>query len=303
MLGSQTSARREDALVRPPHPRGELTLQAAVALHHVAAPHVQEATALDRLTECLLRGDVSGTESVLATRWRLAGLAAAHASLAAALDEVCHGADHSAASDQHRAVSTAASALELLRVGSPAAPTRSPIVLATPAGDRHTLALRALAHQLQDAGRGSLVVDDLPLENLRALASSGHVPAVVVSAHLPVTPAAVRRTVAEVRSVSPTTVVVFGGPGVPLGVRGPDLVTDGPAELIDLLSSTCSVLTSREREVLSAVADGLTNNEIAASLGVSPTTVKTHLDHVYAKTGTVHRAAAVAHALRKGWIS
>ena len=57
-------------------------------------------------------------------------------------------------------------------------------------------------------------------------------------------------------------------------------------------------LTDREQEVLALVADGLSNAEIAARLWVSPATVRTHLDHVYAKLGVHSRMAAVARLRR-----
>lgn len=62
-------------------------------------------------------------------------------------------------------------------------------------------------------------------------------------------------------------------------------------------------LTQREAQVLQCVADGLTNAEAGATLGIGPATVRSHLDRVFAKTGTTHRAAAVAVALRSGWVS
>lgn len=53
-------------------------------------------------------------------------------------------------------------------------------------------------------------------------------------------------------------------------------------------------LSRRERQVLDLVADGLTNAEIAEVLGLSPLTVKKHLERVYARLGVANRAAAVA---------
>ncbi len=59
-------------------------------------------------------------------------------------------------------------------------------------------------------------------------------------------------------------------------------------------------LTAREEEVLAEVAEGRTNREIAARLFVSEATVKTHVNHLLAKTGCRDRAALVAHAYRTG---
>lgn len=54
------------------------------------------------------------------------------------------------------------------------------------------------------------------------------------------------------------------------------------------------LLTAREREILTWVARGKTNREIAAALYLAPGTVRKHLDNVYAKLGVGNRAAAVA---------
>ena len=57
-------------------------------------------------------------------------------------------------------------------------------------------------------------------------------------------------------------------------------------------------LTPREREILGLLADGLAPLEIAASLGITPKTVATHVEHIYAKLGVHTRAQAVASAFR-----
>jgi DNA-binding NarL/FixJ family response regulator len=71
----------------------------------------------------------------------------------------------------------------------------------------------------------------------------------------------------------------------------------GPAEA-DLPDG----LTPREAEVLGLIAEGLTNAEIADRLVVSGATVKTHVNHIFAKTGARDRAQAVVYAYAHGFV-
>ena len=59
-------------------------------------------------------------------------------------------------------------------------------------------------------------------------------------------------------------------------------------------------LTPREAEVLSLIAEGLTNAEIADRLVVSAATVKSHVNHIFAKIGVRDRAQAVVYAYENG---
>jgi DNA-binding NarL/FixJ family response regulator len=59
-------------------------------------------------------------------------------------------------------------------------------------------------------------------------------------------------------------------------------------------------LTEREREVMTLVAAGLSNDEIAARLVLSPATAKTHVSRIMTKTGVRDRAQLVILAYESG---
>jgi DNA-binding NarL/FixJ family response regulator len=58
-------------------------------------------------------------------------------------------------------------------------------------------------------------------------------------------------------------------------------------------------LTKRESEVLKQLAFGLTNKEIAQSLGISYETVKEHVQHILRKIGVADRTQAAVWAVRR----
>lgn len=79
--------------------------------------------------------------------------------------------------------------------------------------------------------------------------------------------------------------------------------------LLDVIANTsedrsvCALpggLTAREVEVLKLIAEGLSNRQIAERLFVNESTVKTHINHLFAKVGVRDRAQAVSYAFQHG---
>jgi DNA-binding NarL/FixJ family response regulator len=68
-------------------------------------------------------------------------------------------------------------------------------------------------------------------------------------------------------------------------------------------TDTIAALSEREREVLDMIADGLTGEEIAKRLFLSPETIRTHLRNAMTKLEATTRAHAIAIALREGVIT
>jgi len=65
-------------------------------------------------------------------------------------------------------------------------------------------------------------------------------------------------------------------------------------------AAAAAAVTPRELEVLTLLAEGNDQNEIALELGISPKTVATHIQHLLAKFGAHSRAQLVAHAYKHG---
>ena len=70
----------------------------------------------------------------------------------------------------------------------------------------------------------------------------------------------------------------------------------------ELTPPDMAVLTEREREVVALVAHGLTNEEIAAELVVSPATARTHVSRAMVKLGARDRAQLVVFAYQSGLV-
>lgn len=79
-----------------------------------------------------------------------------------------------------------------------------------------------------------------------------------------------------------------------------DAITTAPPEPKPSPGALPDGLTTREAEVLALIAGGLSNAEIAERLTVSEGTIKTHINHLLAKTGSRDRAQAVIYAYRRG---
>lgn len=101
-----------------------------------------------------------------------------------------------------------------------------------------------------------------------------------------------------------------------LGAAGYVLKTAPIAELLDAIRGAAAGrlafgvrpgapgtrLSPREREVVAAVVDGLSNDEIASRLGIAPKTVESHLRRLFERLGLASRTELATRALREGWL-
>ena len=78
------------------------------------------------------------------------------------------------------------------------------------------------------------------------------------------------------------------------------IATLSPAQASRSLAPLPAGLTPREAEVLSLIATGMSNSEIAEQLAVSEGTVKSHINHLLAKIGARDRAQAITFAYQRG---
>jgi DNA-binding NarL/FixJ family response regulator len=123
------------------------------------------------------------------------------------------------------------------------------------------------------AGASGFLLKDLEPDDLRRAVH------VVAAGDALLGPSATRSLIARFVAAPPPTLPAAGR-------------TDRSAALGDL--------TDREREILALIARGLGNDEIAAHLFISPTTVKTHVSHTLIKLGARDRAQLVVLAYESG---
>ena len=89
-----------------------------------------------------------------------------------------------------------------------------------------------------------------------------------------------------------------GGEGFALNGARAGIRPDGPREVSEEADSSGSEshgLSAREAEVMSLIADGETNGQIAARLFLAEKTVKNHVRRIYSKLGVGSRPAAIAY--------
>jgi DNA-binding NarL/FixJ family response regulator len=143
-------------------------------------------------------------------------------------------------------------------------------------------------YQALRAGAGGFLVKDAePEELIRAVR-------VVARGEALLSPSVTRRLIATFAR-RPPAAGPAAGPGT--GGAGQRKGPGRPRPGCDL-----SRITEREREVLSLVAEGLSNEEIATRLYLSPLTTKTHVSHIMTKLDARDRAQLVVIAYESGLV-
>jgi two-component system nitrate/nitrite response regulator NarL len=110
--------------------------------------------------------------------------------------------------------------------------------------------------------------------------------------------AAVLPKTSEARAIVEAIVAVAGG----RTVLAPELQTSLATQIRRRARGERLVLSPREQEILSCMAQGISGPQIARRLFVSPSTVKSHTEKLYEKLGVADRGAAVARGMREGLI-
>lgn len=85
-------------------------------------------------------------------------------------------------------------------------------------------------------------------------------------------------------------------------IKGKIYFSDEASQVLTKTDANPILLTRREKEVLELIAEGLTNNEIAQKLFVSPTTIDTHRKNLLAKFGVRNTASLIRDATKLQFI-
>jgi DNA-binding NarL/FixJ family response regulator len=85
-------------------------------------------------------------------------------------------------------------------------------------------------------------------------------------------------------------------------IKGKIYFSDEASQVLTKTEANPILLTRREKEVLELIAEGLTNNEIAQKLFVSPTTIDTHRKNLLAKFGVRNTASLIRDATKLQFI-
>ncbi|MBQ3289876.1 MAG: response regulator transcription factor [Kiritimatiellae bacterium] len=83
-----------------------------------------------------------------------------------------------------------------------------------------------------------------------------------------------------------------------LAANGEEAIDPGITKMLKTEPAAIT-LTDRQREILTSVTRGLTNEDIAKQFGISANAVKHHLSAIFAKIGTANRAEAAAYAFKR----
>ena len=156
---------------------------------------------------------------------------------------------------------------------------------------------------LRAGASGFLLKDTLPADLLTAIR-------VVAAGDALLAPSVTRRLIGEFARTTPTPGRLSGPDGADAaGADAAGAWTGTDAAARSTSSSRCTadrlarILTDREMEVLSMVARGLSNGEIAEQLTISPATAKTHVAHLLTKLDARDRIQLVILAYQSGLVT
>jgi DNA-binding NarL/FixJ family response regulator len=150
---------------------------------------------------------------------------------------------------------------------------------------------------LRAGASGFLLKDTLPADLLTAIR-------VVAAGDALLAPSVTRRLIGEFARAWPATGRSPGQDGAAdADVAGPAAAAKTSPSIRCTVDQLARVLTDRELEVLTMVARGLSNGEIAEKLTISPATAKTHVAHLLTKLDARDRIQLVIMAYQSGLVT